>query len=180
MAVTYIVTPEVLSKFQEPFGVLIQGPSAKTVQKLKSLLVREKPPMVISVGDTVSRNFAKHHVSTQLSITDNKSHRRRLQPQSFPEKCFVKVKNPQGTITPQAVASLKEALESEKPVHILVEGEEDLLTLIAVLYAPKDAIVVYGQPHVGVVVVKVTPEKRAEAERILKSMKTKKEENYGG
>jgi len=177
MAVTYKVTPEVLSKFREPFGVLIQGPATKTVQKLKSLLVEEKPPMVISVGDTVSRNLARYDVATHLSITDNKSHRRKLQPQSFPDKRFVKVKNPQGTITPQAVAALQEALESEKPVHMLVEGEEDLLTLIAVLHAPQDAIVIYGQPHVGVVVVKVTPEKRAEARRILKSMKTKKEEN---
>jgi uncharacterized protein (UPF0218 family) len=177
MAVTYIVTPEVLSKFQEPFGVLIQGPAAKTLQRLKTLLVEEKSSMVISVGDTVSRNLAKHNVSTHLSITDNKSHRRKLQPQTFPDKYFVKIKNPQGTITPQAVAALREALESEKPVHVLVEGEEDLLTLIAVLYAPPDAIVIYGQPHVGIVVVKVTPEKRAEAERILKSMKTQKEEN---
>jgi hypothetical protein len=46
-----------------------------------------------------------------------------------------------------------------------------LLTLIAVLYAPENAVVVYGQPHTGIVVVKVTPQKKAQAERFLKAMK---------
>jgi uncharacterized protein (UPF0218 family) len=56
-----------------------------------------------------------------------------------------------------------------------VEGEEDLLTLIAVLYAPKNALVLYGQPHEGLVAVRITSEKKAQAERILKEMKSAEE-----
>jgi uncharacterized protein (UPF0218 family) len=47
-----------------------------------------------------------------------------------------------------------------------------LLALIAVLYAPEKSLVVYGQPYEGIVVVKVTSEKKAEATEILKAMKT--------
>ncbi|MDI6805914.1 MAG: DUF359 domain-containing protein, partial [Candidatus Bathyarchaeia archaeon] len=54
----------------------------------------------------------------------------------------------------------------------IVDGEEDLLTLIAVLYAPQNSFVVYGQPYEGIVVVKVTPEKKAEVSEILKTMET--------
>jgi uncharacterized protein (UPF0218 family) len=177
MSVTYMVTPEVLSELREPFGVLIQGPFAQSMKKLIILLSREEPSLVISVGDTVSRNLATHDVKTHLSITDNRSHRRKVEPQRFPDKCLVKIKNPQGTITPQAIEALQEALANDKPVHILVEGEEDLLTLIAVRYAPENAWVIYGQPHEGLVVVRVTPEKRAKAEKILKSMKTQEEKD---
>lgn len=177
MPVTYIITPEILSKFQAPFGILFRGTSTQTMQKLKVILAKEKPTMVISVGDTISRNLAKYDIQTHLSITDNKTHRRKVQPQSFPDKCLVKVKNPEGTITPQAATAMQEAVASEKPVHMLVEGEEDLLTLVAVLYAPENAVVIYGQPHKGVVVVKVTSEKKAKAEEILKSMKTKREKD---
>ncbi len=53
--------------------------------------------------------------------------------------------------------------EADKHVHIIVDGEEDLLTLIAVLVRARRSLVVYGQPHEGIVVVKVTSEKKAEA-----------------
>jgi uncharacterized protein (UPF0218 family) len=52
----------------------------------------------------------------------------------------------------------------------VVDGEEDLLTLVAVLYAPENAVVVYGQPYEGIVLVKVSPEKKAEALEFLKAM----------
>jgi len=177
MPAVYVVTPEVLSKLKEPFGTLIKGTSKETGKKLKEIVEKEKPPMVISVGDAVSRNLNKNLISTHLLVTDNKSHRRKLHPQSFQEKNLVKVKNPQGTITQEAITAIREALAGPKQVHVLVEGEEDLLTLIAVLYAPENALVVYGQPHTGVVVVKATPQKREQAEKILKEMKTVKEKD---
>ena len=67
--------------------------------------------------------------------------------------------------------AIKEALEKNEHTHIIVTGEEDLLALMAVLYAPENALVVYGQPYSGIVVVKVTPEKKAKAENFLKAMK---------
>ena len=51
----------------------------------------------------------------------------------------VYVANPQGTITEEAIAAIKAALETNEHTHIVVEGEEDLLTLIAVLYAPENS-----------------------------------------
>ena len=82
--------------------------------------------------------------------------------------------NPQGTITEEAILAIKEALEKNEHTHIVVEGEEDLLTLIAVLYAPENAFVVYGQPHSGIVVVKVTSEKKAQVQKFLNAMKPSK------
>lgn len=171
MPTDYCVTPEILSKFKEPFGKLIQGSYAETMNKLEAIIKKEKPTTIISVGDTVSRNLHKHHIIPQLAVTDNRSMRRKLQPKIFPAKNLIQVKNPQGKITHEATTAIQTALEANTHTHILVEGEEDLLTLIAVLYAEENSLVIYGQPRKGIVVVKITAAKRAEAQEILKSMK---------
>jgi len=121
-----------------------------------------------------SKNLHKHGIIPQLAITDNLTMRKKTAPQIFEGKNIIKVKNPQGTITQQAIDSIRNALQTKDDAHILVDGEEDLLTLVAVLYAPENALVVYGQPNQGIVVVRVTSKKRAEAERIWGAMKTVK------
>ncbi len=65
-------------------------------------------------------------------------------------------------------------MEKNEHTHIVVEGEEDLLVLIAVLYAPENSFVVYGQPYSGIVVVKVSAEKKAQAAAFLNEMKASK------
>jgi len=171
MVIAHRVTSELRAKLKDPFGKLIRGSFAETMNKMENIVKREKPPRIVSVGDTVSRNLHKHQMTPQLSITDNKRNRKRIKPIIFTGKNAVNVKNPRGTITEEAITVIKEALESDERVHIIVDGEEDLLTLIAVLYAPEKSLVVYGQPYKGIVVVKVTPEKKAEAKEILKAMK---------
>jgi uncharacterized protein (UPF0218 family) len=53
---------------------------------------------------------------------------------------------------------------------VIIDGEEDLLTIVTVLSAPAGAFVVYGQPQVGVVVVKVTEEAQERMRRIVDLM----------
>ncbi len=165
------MTPEVLSKFKEPFGILLRGSSSQTAKKVRDLAEKEKPPMIVSVGDSVSRNLHRYKLEPHLSITDNHNLRKRVKAQSFPGKRVVLINNPMGTITQQAVCAIKEALSSKDPVHLIVDGEEDLLTLIAVVYAPKKVFVVYGQPREGLVLVKVDAKKKAEARHIWKKMR---------
>jgi uncharacterized protein (UPF0218 family) len=172
MVIAYRVTPKLRVKLKKPFGVLIRGRFSETMGQLMLVVEREKPVRVIAVGDTVSRNLHEYGVNAQLLITDSKRRRRRIGEVVFPVKRVVRVENPRGMITGEAVVAVREALEGAEQVHIVVDGEEDLLALVAVLYAPLGSLVVYGQPDEGVVVVKVTAEKRAEALGILKVMET--------
>jgi uncharacterized protein (UPF0218 family) len=174
MVVTFRITPELRTKFKEPFGTLLRGSFSETINKLRILVEREKPPVVVSVGDMVSRNLHAAGLSPRLSITDCKSMRKSIKPSTFEAKKTVCVENPQGTITEEAVAAVRKALESAEEVHVVVDGEEDLLTLVAVLYAPVGAFVVYGQPREGVVIVRVTLEKKAEAAGFLGAMAVRK------
>jgi len=136
----------------------------------KGIIEKEKPTHIISVGDTVTRNLAENHVAFHVAIVDNRVMRRDAPPITLKMEKTVYVKNPQGTITEEAVKAVRNALESNCSVKIVVDGEEDLLTLAAVFYSSENSVVVYGQPYEGIVVVKVTPEKKKEVAAILKTM----------
>lgn len=170
MVIRYNLTPELRRKLKEPMGTLIRGSFIETMKRFKDIVEKEKPLSIISVGDTVSKNLVKNHMLPQLSIVDNRVMRRNIQPIPLAAEKTIYVKNPPGTITEEALKAIQEALRSNSRVKIVVDGEEDLLTLIAVLYAPENSFVVYGQPYEGVVVVKATRKKKAEVAGILKAM----------
>jgi len=170
MASVYILTPELRIKLKAPIGTLIRGSFVETMKIFKDMTEKEKSAVIISVGDTVSRNLVEKHILPQLSIVDNRVMRRSVKPIPFAAVKTIHVKNPPGTITEEALEAIKEAIKSNCRVKIVVDGEEDLLTLIAVLYSPENSFVIYGQPYEGVVVVKVTPEKKAEVAEILRAM----------
>ena len=157
-------------ELKEPQGILIQGPFEETMNQLKNYILKEKPSSIISVGDVVSQNLVESGISADLMIVDNKTMRKTIQPISAKAQQTLYAKNPPGTITDEAWNTIKQALQLKVQTKIIIEGEEDLLTLVTVLSAPDDAFVVYGQPKVGVVLVKVTPESRKNMGRIVDLM----------
>jgi uncharacterized protein (UPF0218 family) len=170
MVTRYRLTPELRKKLKKPIGTLLRGSFNETMKKLKDLVEKENPPMIVSVGDSVSKNLTENDMFPKLSIVDNKVMRKRIQPIALTADKTLYVKNPPGTITDEALATIQEALEHNRRVKIVVDGEEDLLTLATVLYAPENSFVVYGQPLEGIVVVKVTEQKKKEITEVLKAM----------
>ena len=67
----------------------------------------------------------------------------------------------------QLLVALREAVGSAEPVTIIVDGEEDLATLPALVLAPAGSSVIYGQPGAGMVHVAVTDTQTEEARRLL-------------
>ena len=140
------------------------------MKRLKELIDKEKPSVVISVGDVVSRNMIEYGISLNVLIVDNKVMRKPIQPITVDADQTLYAKNPPGTITDEAWAAIRSAIEQKGQTRVMIEGEEDLLTLAVVLSAPEGALVVYGQPHVGIVVVKVTEETKERMRRIVDAM----------
>jgi hypothetical protein len=171
MTIAYSLTPELRQKLKEPIGTLIRGSFTETMKCLKEIVRKEEPPIIVCVGDTVSRNLIKNDLSPYLTIVDNICMRRDVkEPAQITADKTIRVKNPQATITSEAIEAIQDALRGNTRVRIIVDGEEDLLALIAVLYAPEGSFILYGQPYEGIVVVKVSPEKKAEVAGILKEM----------
>jgi len=164
------LTPQLRKKLKAPLGLLIKGSFEETMKELKKIAGKEKPPKIIAVGDVVSSNLIKYGVYPQVFIIDNRVMRETITPIQANADETIFVKNPAGTLTEEAIEGVQRALTREHPVKVMVDGEEDLLTLVAVAYAPENSLVVYGQPHEGVVAVATTKEKKDEVRRIIKAM----------
>ncbi len=164
------------AKFKEPFGLLIRGTFSETMSRFKALVEQEKPPVIVSVGDTVSLNLHLYGLKPNIAVTDNKSLRKSIKPAIFENKKIIHVKNPRGTITDEAFMAIQKAVEqdTQEHTHIIVDGEEDLLTLAAVFCAPNGSFIVYGQPSLGIVVVKTGIEKKIEAGKLLQEISVRK------
>jgi len=169
---TLSLTPRLRQELKNPLGTLLRGPPEQTMKQLTDLVLKEKPKCIISVGDIVSQNMLKHDVQPQIIIVDNKVMREKSDPIKTTVGQKVSVKNPAGTLTPETWTVMNRALEQKQPTQVLVEGEEDLLALVAVLEAPEGAFVVYGQPHEGVVVVTVDKETKERVQEIVDSMES--------
>ncbi len=170
MTVRYRVTPELRVRFKKPFGELVRGSYSQTMNAVREIISKEAPAMVISVGDRVSRNLAEYQMNPKLSIIDNKCMRKSIKSKEILSRNVVHVSNPEGTITEEAIAAIASAVGADNQSQIIVDGEEDLLTLVTVLKAPDKSLVIYGQPHEGIVIVRVTSEEKAEAAAFLEVM----------
>ncbi len=167
-----ILTPKLRERLKSPLGILICGQPDETAEKLKKMIKEEKPEKIISVGDFVSKNLIKHGIQPQVSIIDRKIMREPAAEIAFPSSYqTLNIRNPPGTLSDEAFFVIKKAIESEGKTKIVVDGEEDLLTLVAVEKAPENSFVIYGQPNEGIVVVKVTEQKRVEVKQIIGKMK---------
>jgi len=173
MTVVYRLSPELRQKLKDPIGTLVRGSFSETMSRLETMIGIEKPLVIVSVGDTITRNLARRGIKVKLVIVDNICMRKAVKnPVQVKIDRAVHVKNPPATITAEAIDAVQNTLKGDVGVKIVVDGEEDLLVLIAVLHAPDGSFVLYGQPHEGIVVVRVTPEKKGEVAAILNEMKT--------
>ena len=140
------------------------------MNRLKELVEIVKPSLVVSVGDIVSSHMLEEGISLDVLLVDNKTMRKPIQPIIVDVDQTFYAKNPPGTITDEAWATIKQAIAQKGRTKIIIDGEEDLLTVVTVLSAPDNAFVVYGQPQAGIVVVKVTEETKEKMQRIIDSM----------
>ena len=160
-----LLLPESLrEKLKKPFGKL--HPNIKSAKK-------DISGYVIAVGDKVSVGLIMEGIQPDICVYDGKTKRQSI---AIPDeiKKFgaveIKVKNPAGMIAFEAVSAIRSAIRSGRKTNIFVDGEEDLLALSAIVDAPKNAIIIYGQPDEGVVVVKSDLKTKAKAKKILDEM----------
>ena len=137
---------------------------------IKQLIQKEKPNQIISVGDVVTLNLIKSQIPIKVMIIDGRAQRRSAQPIKVETQKTLYVKNPPGTITSDAWTIVQQAFEQSKTTKVFVDGEEDLLTLVAVIRAPANSIVIYGQPKEGVVAIKVTTQTKRRMLKIIDLM----------
>jgi uncharacterized protein (UPF0218 family) len=152
-----------------PIGELVTGTTDECTRALAIVLEAEKPSRLILVGDTVSRYAIEFGIRPTIMIIDNKEKRAQAIEFAHKKQVVFRTKNAAGTIELDAWKNVEEAI-GRGDCAVIVDGEEDLLTLVAVLVAPVGSLVVYGQPGQGIVLVRITPEKKREIEMIIEQM----------
>lgn len=144
----------------------LQKPLGKIIKNVR----RRKADCIITVGDVTTKTLLLAGIQPTLAIIDNKVERK---PYFDAKKLlntfiyrYIEVKSGPGYISKKAVALIKKSVNVQRVV-IEVDGEEDLLALPVVAYAPLGAIVYYGQPQEGIVEVQVTKKTKRIAVALL-------------
>ena len=70
-------------------------------------------------------------------------------------------------ISAEAWDSIKSAIESKKTEVLLIDGEEDLLTIPSVIEANDGTLVFYGLPGKGVILIVVEPNIKSTFTKLL-------------
>ncbi|MFC7214162.1 GTP-dependent dephospho-CoA kinase family protein [Saliphagus sp. GCM10025334] len=131
---------------------------------------------LIAVGDVVTYHLLQAGRTPDVALIDGYTKREtvdaeveRVVSDERPEDdhTILEVANPPAVLARSLLEALVEGLERPEPVTIVVDGEEDLAVLPALLAAPEGASIVYGQPDVGMVHVIVDAETRTSARDLL-------------
>jgi len=155
------------NKLKKPLGILVKDSDVTKASILKNIPTGS---FVISVGDATTEKLIKYGIFPSLQIIDGMEKRIKRNLLSGDVKTSLNCSNPPAEITIESVKIIKKAFQSTKPVRIIVNGEEDLLVLPVIVYAPDHSVVLYGQPNEGLVIVPITAEIRNKAQFMMDSM----------
>jgi len=167
---TLRITDSVRQELKIPVGKLVEGKPADCNEALVKAIKKAKPSPTILVGDTITKNAEASGISADVVIFDNVERRRKSTHVVSPgERNVFHLRNAPGTIDAAAWGVVRAAIQKPQSA-VIVEGEEDLLTLVAIAVAPIGSLVAYGQPDNGIVIITVSDVEKKLVERIIKNL----------
>jgi len=161
-----VFNEELKERVRKPLGRLIHGTPGETSSILIDELGRVSGK-IIAVGDRVSRELSALGLRVDVYVVDDKIERQSVEPFTMRGAVELRCENEPGTISEDAYAAIRDAVNMNEPVVVRVRGEEDLLALVAIIEAPIGSLVIYGQPRMGVVLVDVDEKAKQNALSIL-------------
>jgi len=167
-----LIMPETLrTLLQKPLGKILIG------TEIDISIAQNKDKPIIAVGDITTETLLSHGVVPSLAVIDTLVSRKpykTLEEFHFPPDVrILPLQSGPGYVATQAIDVIKvwslriQNNEQGQRKVIVVDGEEDLLTLPAMAYAPVGAVLYYGQPNEGINMVEITEAKKQEAEEYL-------------
>ena len=155
-------------QLKTPLGILLPiGQDNK--ENIQKYLLDES--YIITVGDRTTEKMIEYGIIPSLQIIDGFEKRKQREFPKLGNASELMIDNPAAEITLQSIEIIKKAFEMTPPIRLTVNGEEDLLVLPVCVHAPKNSVVLYGQPNKGLVLVEITTEIRNKAQTLLDMMK---------
>ncbi|GEM_PF-101877 len=155
---TLVIPESIKLELKKPMGKVYQNISQFLKERFKSV-------MTVAVGDIIVGEFLKNNLAPDLKIIDFKSKRLPISQDltSLFKRNYLtneladKWENQPGTVNSTTVCQIKKLinlfLKEKKPQSLMIDGEEDLLGLPAILLAPLRSIVLYGHFQYGLIAV---------------------------
>jgi uncharacterized protein (UPF0218 family) len=165
--------PTVVARLPDDLRDALKAPLGPVFTDVDELLALVDGPL-LTVGDVVTAHLVRAGKRPDLAVVDERTKRGPVDDETaglVPEPDAT-VENPAATVTGELIEAMREGLSAGGPSTILVDGEEDLAVLPALLLAPTGASVVYGQPDEGMVLVGVYAGVRERAREWLERMAT--------
>ena len=175
------VLPESLrGELRKPLGHVVSSFSAlskQQIEDIKGRIIKRGSHYQCAVGDRVTWELKKRGITSFISIIDGLTQRKALNKElleSILEKDRSNEENEKGMIQKSAcfeVQRLFDMGQKRATKQLYIRGEEDLLTLAAVLLAPLGAHVWYGLRDKGAVDVRVTEKTKQTVYNLLRQFK---------
>lgn len=162
------LTKKTRELFKTHIGTVLRGPIPGPYLRFKEMYHGE---FLISIGDVVTKNLLKNDLRPDVVVIDGKS--RRTKKEEFEVKGYeeIRVSNPAGFITDELWDALKGMRSGQK---IFIEGEEDLASLPAILFAPEGALILYGIPGEGIEVIEANKKNKKRVKKDIAKMEVEK------
>jgi GTP-dependent dephospho-CoA kinase len=168
------LTEKLREELKQPLGKLI--PDSQVSMRSLEPHFHEEKILTVCVGDRTTERVHELGFSPRLEIVDSLEKRmvRNPPPNTEQRRRMIRVTNPPGTISKEALSALARCLviltsQSTSRMRIQVTGEEDLFALPVIGYYPEDTVTMYGQPNEGLVIT-TGAESRAKARAMLSEL----------
>jgi hypothetical protein len=174
---TWFLPADQRTHFTRPLGSLLASSTscAWPIWQAKKYIAEVRPSRVVVVGDVAVQSFCQYGLDFHLGIVDQRTQRQPFS-RSLHHRLLqtvtrvAKITNQPGTISNQSLETVNQSIGLPGSTLIQVTGEEDLTVLPAILLSPLNSLVFYGQPHQGLVAVRVTPAKKQHVLKLLSFM----------
>ena len=160
-------------RLSRPFGPVLGFDEAA------ARLARRRPPKVVAVGDQIVMNLLRADLKPDVAVVDLACQRHpvpreweRAMREAASRGMDRAVPNPAGTVHPRMEQALRTLL-ADGSGWLLIEGEDDLCSLVVMAAAPPQTLLLYGQPNLGVVWVEIEPGIQKTAQELLAKLKKK-------
>lgn len=156
------------------YGIVVRGSDPADVAARASQILGNRRAWC--VGDVVVGSLVKVGRIPEVAFVDGSTLRERgldLAPliEAYRGAEVMRVFNPRGSLSSQAVEAVKTiSPQRDRRFLVIVEGEEDMISLAVAAIAPLGDVLIYGLPGVGVSVVEIDREVRELAEGLLKQI----------
>lgn len=174
------LSPQAESQLKQPFGKLIEGPEEDTSIAIEKALsyISKNPDFngpLIAVGDVTVLGLQRAGRTADLAFIDGQTKRSQwASSDEIKQNLYddiIECTSPAGTLTQSLLDACKVSVSSWKKNGstslIIVSGEEDLAPLLLHPLAPIGAVVVYGQPGMGLVVRWCDEDSKIRCRRLL-------------